>query len=225
MKLNKWLFVVFSCLIFVSCQEGFEDKYEAKNQLVNGVKEGKWVEYFDSVDKPAKDSNAPFYKLIVYKAGKPVGIVRDYFNDGTLYAETPYVEGKANGMQTDYDKAGNVFAKAPYTNGLINGVVEEYWENGKLMSEYPYVDGKKNGECITYDRHGGILEEITYKNGKENGSYKIFRPDGKLLEEAQFKDGKIKSRKGFDLNGDVEGEWIYSDSVTRHLDANGNEIK
>jgi antitoxin component YwqK of YwqJK toxin-antitoxin module len=219
------LFVFFTCLLFVSCQPGFEDKYEAKNQLVNGVKEGKWVEYFDSLQKPSKDSNAPHYKLIQYKAGVPVGIVRTYKKGGILYSETPYKDGKANGIEIQYDEAGNLLGKTPYVNGLKNGMDEEYWENGKILSECPYVDGKKNGVYIGYDRSEEIMEEVTFKNGKENGSYKIYQSNGKLLFEAQYKDGKILDRKDYDIGGNLKGEWIYSDSVTRHVDASGDEIK
>jgi antitoxin component YwqK of YwqJK toxin-antitoxin module len=219
-------FVAFTCFIFVSCEPGFEDKYEAKNQLVNGVKEGKWVEYFDSLEKPAKDTNAPYYKLIQYKAGMPVGIVRLYDKGGILNSETPYKDGKANGIEIQYDEAGNIFGKTPYVNGLRNGMREEYWENGKMLSECPYVDGKINGVYIGYDRGEQIMEEVTFKNDKRNGSYKMYQANGKVMFDAEYKDGKILNRKDYDLGGNLKGEWDYSDSlVTRHFDAGGNEIK
>ncbi len=220
------LSTLFLFLLFSSCQPGFEDKYEAKNQLVSGVKEGKWVEYFDSLEKPTKDTNAPHYKLIQYKVGVPVGIVRKYDKGGILNSETPYKDGKANGIEIQYDEAGNIFGKTPYVNGLRNGVREEYWENGKILSECPYIDGKINGVYVGYTRSGEILEEITYKNGKENGSYKIYQSNGNLMSDAEFKNGKIIHRKDYDLLGNLEGEWDYSDSlITRHYDASGNEIK
>jgi antitoxin component YwqK of YwqJK toxin-antitoxin module len=73
---------------------GFTNKEEAKNLRVNGKKEGKWVEYFDlkkGVEIETKNKNAPIYRLTVYKAGKPNGIVREYYRNGELCNETLYL--------------------------------------------------------------------------------------------------------------------------------------
>ena len=43
---------------------GFTDRTEAKNLMANGLKEGKWVEYWDdSNDTITKDTNASMYIL------------------------------------------------------------------------------------------------------------------------------------------------------------------
>ncbi|MGP8216566.1 MAG: hypothetical protein ACLQQ4_13445 [Bacteroidia bacterium] len=77
---------------------GFTNKAEAKNLIVNGLKEGKWIEYYTFETKtlnsnPYKlgvhilttDTNAPYYDLGVYKAGKLNGIVRYYQNKSNKY--------------------------------------------------------------------------------------------------------------------------------------------
>ncbi len=44
---------------------GFTNKAEAKNLMVNGLREGKWVEYEDSRWQPSDSFMASFYKLII----------------------------------------------------------------------------------------------------------------------------------------------------------------
>lgn len=79
--------------------QGFARKAEAKNQLMDDVKEGKWVEYVKNDSEVTTDTNAPFYKLTFYVSGKPYGIVRGYFKTGELRAETPYKDGVKNGLE------------------------------------------------------------------------------------------------------------------------------
>jgi antitoxin component YwqK of YwqJK toxin-antitoxin module len=84
---------------------GFTNKSEAKNMTVNGLKEGKWIEYLFN-DSGHKDT--AHCMLIVYKHGKKEGIFRQYF------------------------KNGNLEMIVHYKNGLENGTGRFYWESGKL---------------------------------------------------------------------------------------------
>src|ERR1700722_4450990 len=119
---------------------GFTNKAEAKNLIVNGVKEGKWVEYFH-IDEDAKtDTN---YSLTVYKADILYGIARGYWN-GKLMKETPYVNGKIDGVMKNYDVKGVLVRESHYTGGKKNGIEKGYLGNGVYI-EIPYIDGKING--------------------------------------------------------------------------------
>src|ERR1700722_8015952 len=78
---------------------GFTNKAEAKNLIVNGLKEGKWIEYFGNdviTNDTTSTTNTPYYRLTVYKASRTYGIEREYFNteSNQLFDETPYVNGK-----------------------------------------------------------------------------------------------------------------------------------
>lgn len=77
---------------------GFASKVEAKNLTVNGLKEGKWIEYYNletktqssnpymlTVHIPTTDTNSTYYDLGIYKAGKLNGIVRYYENKSNKY--------------------------------------------------------------------------------------------------------------------------------------------
>ncbi|HTB07840.1 MAG TPA: hypothetical protein VK806_12880 [Bacteroidia bacterium] len=94
---------------------GFTNKAEAKNLMVNGLKEGKWIEYAD--DKGfTEDTTAPYYLLIVYKKGKTFGITRLYVF-GRLHDETPYVNGIPNGTEKTYNDDGTLRMIVTFRDG------------------------------------------------------------------------------------------------------------
>ena len=63
---------VLLLLLCLACNgitdQGFTNKAEAKNQIINGLKEGKWIEYVDGQDKVTTDTNAPIYLLTFFFA-------------------------------------------------------------------------------------------------------------------------------------------------------------
>jgi len=73
---------------------GFTNKAEAKNKMVNGKKEGKWVDQL----KEGGDTALPIYRLAVYKSGKLNGIARYYYANGTEYEEEAYTNGTRMGV-------------------------------------------------------------------------------------------------------------------------------
>ncbi|MGP8215607.1 MAG: hypothetical protein ACLQQ4_08600 [Bacteroidia bacterium] len=78
---------------------GFTNKAEAKNLVINGKKEGKWLEYIkriqlDNIDVTNDTNLAGHYKLTIYRAGKPFGIMRQYYMSGKLMSETKYTNEK-----------------------------------------------------------------------------------------------------------------------------------
>ena len=132
---------------------GFTNKAEAKNQMVNGVKEGKWMEYDtcyengDTIGKPCG------YRLTTYRDDRPYGIIRDYDISGILKSEIPMKGGKETGLEKRYFDSGKLMMEASYVNDKRNGAVKEYYENGKLKSETLYINGKA-GETKSFDENG-----------------------------------------------------------------------
>src|SRR5579872_2619509 len=115
----KVYFVVASILLSIMAfaQSGPQDTYftnraEAQNSIKDGLKEGKWVEYLAVSDKGTlvvDSSSATCYRLTIYRAGKPCGVVKEYSMNGILLSETPYVQGKRNGVSKEYsNRNGNL---------------------------------------------------------------------------------------------------------------------
>ena len=65
-KLTSILLVIFTCFMLpAKAQQGFTNKAEAKNEMKNGVKVGKWIEYPET---PFHDKGwvPGYYYLYVY---------------------------------------------------------------------------------------------------------------------------------------------------------------
>src|SRR5665213_1795900 len=131
---------------------GFTNKAEAKNLIVNGLKEGKWIEWIlQNIDniRITSDSTyayeASYYRLILYKKDKPTGIVRWYYMNGNLFSETPFTNGKENGLERQYYRSGELEHETKYANGKEVGIEKSYYASGKINDETPYIKGKING--------------------------------------------------------------------------------
>ncbi|HTB31835.1 MAG TPA: hypothetical protein VK808_07400 [Bacteroidia bacterium] len=148
---------------------GFTHKSEAKNLLINDLKEGKWLEYLDENEKLILDTTkisdtgivAKYYRLIIYCGGNPCGLVRYYYkySDGEniLFREIPYTNGKMNGVYKEYYPDGLIHREYPYTNGAENGMAKDYWDGGGVKYETKYTNGKE-GAKKSYDESGNEIK-------------------------------------------------------------------
>ena|GEM_PF-3077015 len=74
---------------------GFTNRAEAKNLMVNGQKQGKWVEYIDADNLVTNDpQKAQAYRLIIYKEGHPYGVIREYNKSGKLNWQVAVFESR-----------------------------------------------------------------------------------------------------------------------------------
>ncbi len=132
---------------------GFTNKAEAKNLMVNGLKEGKWVEYFDA-DEEGQGINTHYYILTVYKAGNKYGIEKCYDSNGILLRKYLYENGEKNGVAKGYYESGKLYWEATFKDGKINGLHKTYYSNGKL-------------KCVKVYSNSSL---ISTKNFDENGN-------------------------------------------------------
>jgi antitoxin component YwqK of YwqJK toxin-antitoxin module len=193
---------------------GFTNKTKAKNLYKDSLKDGIWIEYVDISFINTNDTNAPYYKLIFYKAGKPYGNVHEYYKKGKLRIVTPYTNGVKNGTEKWYYESGQLETIVPYINDSMTGIVKTYYEsgelrserpcinfetvgvekfyykNGNLQSEYNWVKGKAEWTQKDYDTNGVFRDEATYIQGKCNGMYKYYYKTGVLQMELPYTDNK-----------------------------------
>ncbi len=207
-------------LTFAQAQEvlsdsGFTDIAEAKNVTVNGVKQGKWVEFVDNFDRPvSSEKDAVYNHLIIYKDGLPVGLLRKY-DRGTkqLFCTIPYSNGKRNGiMKKYYYYNRGVKSEIPFINDTVFGIVKDYYETtGRMKCETPYVGNLMNGLQKSYHPDGlTVSSEVTFASGKRNGLTKEYYADGKLQYEIPyFEDKKQGIEKMYREDGGVAWEATY----------------
>jgi len=196
---------------------GFTDKAEARNETVNGVKQGKWIEFVTERDQPvASEKETAFYTLIVYKDGLPFGIARKY-DEGWLFSTTPYIKGRKNGiMRLYYFTNKKIKSEIPYVNDTIYGIRKDYYEaTCNLKCETPYSGNLMNGMQKSYRTDGKtISSEITFVSGKRNGLTREYYQDGKLQYEIPYSsDKKNGIEKMYMENGELAWEATYTTGV------------
>ena len=134
---------------------GFTNKAEAKNFMVNGKKEGKWVKYIytddqiDGIDSLTSDTNiANYYYLTCYRDGVPYGVERKYKKYGKswcLLEKMTLKNGICNGWDRTYYKSGKIETETQLIDLIPNGVEKEYYESGELKLERHWINGKQEG--------------------------------------------------------------------------------
>ena len=189
-------------------QGGFTDKAEAKNKLIGGVKEGKWIEYYKTPYETTTDTAAGvFYSLTDYKGGIPLGIIRKYYKSDKLLSSAPYFNGKKNGLEKGYFESGKPEWEAQYTNGKQNGIQKVYYEFGQLRWEALFTDGEINGVQKEYDENGNIKKETKYSNGITEEARKHFVKGTLLFKEAKTTADFTTAGSEFKQATDLAPEW------------------
>lgn len=179
---------------------GFHTRDEAKNEMVNGLKEGKWVEWGSEdltnnfiVDASPTAPKYSLYRMAIYRKGKLNGKVRICRNDETLFIEKMYVDGKKNGEAKWYYKYGAVSNVLHYSNDSAIGIEKVYYEDGKLESEIPFTDNKINGTLIWYNEYGVVKETVDFVNGELDGHVIMYYINKDTQRNDLYKKGKLKS--------------------------------
>ena len=156
------LFLLFFSMTTIGqnpIDSGFTNKAEAKNQTVNGLKEGKWIEYFTVDHIQTKDTSSQTYsRLIIYKSGLQNGIAHEYYPTGELYSKTPYKNGEINGLVKWFYKSGKLEQETRFSNGKENGMDKVFYENGKVRSTTIYTNGVE-GKTKNYFENGSEIDE------------------------------------------------------------------
>ena len=74
---------------------------------------------------------------------------------------------KINGLVKDYYENGSIKAETPFINDITHGVAKTYYKNGQVETEAKYYQGKLNGFHKTYYDNGVLELEITHEGGKK----------------------------------------------------------
>lgn len=171
MRSSFLIFFYFCAACSDMSEHGFTNKAEAKNEMVNGKKEGKWIEYFDvggggtCADTTAKEifssTYPPLYRLVVYKDDDFCSTERVYDRSGRLRSEVPYTYHHLEGVEKDYYSDGKLKSETTYGHNSFPITVKNYDENGNEI---------KNAVQKDYYKNGKIISETIIKDGGEQGT-------------------------------------------------------
>ncbi|XOV94985.1 MAG: toxin-antitoxin system YwqK family antitoxin [Bacteroidota bacterium] len=136
-----------------------------------GLKHGKSLLYHDGSDQIMLEMN--------YENGKRSGIARKYYEDGKVYAETPYVDDEVSGIVKLYYRSGKLKAEVPYHQSNSGLGLKEYFTSGELKTDMPEIMVRKQrveNQYIYYFSIDDCTEANFFIGALLNNEYLIEKP-------------------------------------------------
>ncbi len=177
------------------------------NQVDNmGLKQGFWVK---------KYPNGKTLYEGQFKDGKPVGIMKRYYesgelrakmfypenseyinttffyDDGEIAAEGRYYQEKKDSLWKYYSfYTGTITSTEVYNKGVKNGIEKKYYPNGQVSEETEWVNNAKHGIWNQYFDDGVKKLKTSYSFNNMNGSYTLYWPNGNIFILGHYVDNK-----------------------------------
>ena len=189
---------------------GYYKEYDEKGKLLvtllydSGKVTGTNIDNTGEIDIVNRYNEAG--KLIYsgpFKEGVPVGIHREYNDDGTVKNASLYndngvlisqgivnEDGSRNGPWKDFSADGVVIAEGNYTDSRRSGAWKFYNAAGKLEQAGSYNNGRIDGTWRWYYPEGELLREEDYYQGKRDGQYTEFTRTGEIIARGTYADGE-----------------------------------
>ncbi len=208
MKKQFWLTLIF--VILSLCVAWAQEINQVDAQ---GRKQGKWIQ--------TTPQGITVYEG-EFKDDQPVGVLKRFYDDGTLKAEMNYrPSGEVYAKLYYFGRGQVMMAEGRYLDQKKDSVWRSYDEVGKLKGVDTYVNDKRNGRSVIYHPNGAVSEETTYVDDERHGTWKQFYPSGTLMASGTFENGErvgeyLKNYpngnmwvKGQYINGFKESTWLY----------------
>jgi hypothetical protein len=148
----KFIYFFFTCLVLLtSCETSFTSKSQAKNEVnKQGLRDGKWVDYFDESDNLIQDtSNYFYYTLSIYDNGTPKGSFNSYYQNGKL---------KTNGTFSSILRENQQLDKSNFPKKFV-GVKLEY-DYEKIYMKQLFNDIGNVTNWTIYLKHNNKIDSI-----------------------------------------------------------------
>ena len=100
-------------------------------------------------------------------SGPKNGLIKEYFEDGSIKEETEYFNGVKEGKRKVWYRSGQLYKSGTMKNDRWHGTYEEWYENGSPKLSGQYMDGQQDGEWVFFDKEGNNLPNLNFENGIE----------------------------------------------------------
>jgi antitoxin component YwqK of YwqJK toxin-antitoxin module len=126
------------------------------------------------------------------KNGKPIGVVRHWYENGVLERECPCDdEGLEHGLVKDWNKEGKLLGESNMDHGT--GIRRSWFSNDQLESEIYYVRGKCCGRSRMWWEDGGLMSVNYYVKGRKVSKKKYDEACETDLTLPRYKDDDLES--------------------------------
>jgi antitoxin component YwqK of YwqJK toxin-antitoxin module len=138
---------------------------------------------------------------IPWKNGVLEGVLKTYYDDGSLRSETPYVGGQPHGVVKSYAKDGKVTRKCTMKNGKRHGRLVDTWpQTGETRRIIRYDMGDVTGVVKEFHANGQLKRQIPFVNNVMHGEEKVYEEDGTPAPSRYWIGGDRVSKTEFELS-------------------------
>lgn len=99
--------------------------------------------------------------------GPKNGLIKEYFEDGSIKEETEYFNGVKEGKRKVWYRSGQLYKSGTMKSDRWHGKYQEWYENGSPKLSGQYMDGQQHGEWVFFDKEGNNLPNLNFENGIE----------------------------------------------------------
>ena len=131
-----------------------------QGELVNGVPEGTWEEWYPS---------GAIFARTTFVAGAEHGVRKHWFEEGAVAGSGQMEMGQRHGEWVLYYPSGQPKARAFYEHGLESGIRTTWYESGANESEAQVHAGLQNGPRTFWYESGGPRAKATFLNDQKQG--------------------------------------------------------
>ncbi len=93
------------------------------------------------------------------------GIVKTYYEDGSIESELSYVNDILDGVSIFYFPNGNIREEISISYGKAQGIHKKYFPNGLIKEERSKKEGMLDGISKIYFENGALKQMLNYENG------------------------------------------------------------
>lgn len=184
-----------------------ENKLLQKGSVENGLRIGKWVNYFENGEKCEEGIyEQDIYKLSNVWDSQGEQLVKDgfgeyisYYTDDELIYEIGEIEnGLREGPWKVYFESSDIINQEQnYLNGKLNGLQKIYYESGELYAAGEMKDGIQEGEWNWYYKNGLASSKVSFVDNEKEGKQTMWSEIGDKTKEEYYKNGELIEEKLF----------------------------
>lgn len=156
--------------------------------------DGEQKDWLTKSYQPVKDSTlAPFYRIVTYVKGLPIGPFVDYYRQGSVHRRGTFVrhdtKSYIEGTVDVYRENGALEVRETYVRGLRSGPYTRYAPHGMVSLSGEFDDDRRSGEWTTYHASGSVKSRGAYLDGQKDGEWRSYDEAGVLIESVVFSMG------------------------------------
>ena len=190
--------------LFVLSGGGFMDSSEVIRKKVDNDDGTLTLVFYQGNVEVARTIVDKNYEIINLQGAIPDGIVKQYYDGGTLFTEATYKNNRREGPTFIYRENGPLWIEIPFKDDKAEGISKEFYPDGKLFKATSFRNGKLDGRSCEFYESGPLKVEWSALGGKLEGNSREYYENGALKEEWENVDGKPEGQtKEYFENGQI----------------------